>query len=108
MKYTKDQVARIDQVNQAAKDFINLLIECPEYLAKYLPAELIVPPMKDTLPTLVADAVANLLASSGYTVFYPNHVETKNPAVEYISDVYETEEQMDAHIRKELGFTSFQ
>jgi hypothetical protein len=108
MKYTKDQVARIEQVNQAARDFINLLIECPEYLARYLPAQLIVPPMKDTLPTIAADLVSNMLAQHGYIVFYPNHVETKSPAVEYITDVYETEEQMEEHIRKEIDYTSFQ
>lgn len=107
MTYTKDQVARIEEVNQAAKTFINLLITCPEYLSKHLPAQLIVPPMQNTLPVMVADTVADFLSSKGYTVFYPNHVETANPPAEYITDVYETQEQMENHIIR-LTEQSFQ
>lgn len=103
MNYTKDQLARIDQVNQAARDLIDLLLECPDYLARYLPAQLIVPPIKDTFPTIAVDLVANFLSTSGYTVFYPNHVETRSPAVEYVTDVYETQEQMEEHVQKLLA-----
>lgn len=102
MKYTKDQVARIEEVNQAAKNFVNLLIKCPEYLSRNLPDQLIVPPIKDVLCVEVADLVSKLLTDHDYIVFYPNHVETADPAVEYITDVYETEDEMESHIRKEL------
>lgn len=100
MSYTKNQEARIQQVNQAAKELINLLIQCPEYLAKHLPAPLISIPVKETLPTMVADLVSDLLSQHGYTVFYPNKVEIQDPPIHYVSELYETEEQMEKHVQR--------
>lgn len=102
MPYTKDQVKRIQQIHDAAANLVNLLVQCPEYLSNTLYQQVIVPPIRDTTPTIITDMVASHLADSGYVVFYPNHVEISSVPVSYVSDVYETQQQMEQHFHNLL------
>lgn len=83
LTFDENQLMQLDAVESAAQALIDALCEVPEYLEGIFVQDGIKP-----LPSLIAEAVANMLKQDMAYVFFPSHVEAPN-GVNYITDIYE-------------------